>query len=563
MLLALPFVRRHGDGGGRMQARVESFTLVGIEAVPVEVQVSVDNGYPITTIVGLAGKAIRESLDRITAAFHGAGFGTPDRRVTVNLAPAELPKEGSALDLAIALGILAALGIFPAGALDGIAVAGELSLDGEVRPVRGALAMALAASRLCRRVLLLPAGNLAEAREVERLVAVPVRSLVETVERLREGRWAKDIDWGATRPASGTWAEPAVPPDLASHEPDFAEIRGQTAAKRALEVAAAGGHNLLLSGPPGAGKTLLAQRLSGILPPLGREESLEVTLVHSVAGLLRPGSGLVRARPFRAPHHTVSGPGLVGGGAVPRPGEVSLAHGGVLFLDEMPEFRAQVLNLLRQPLEEGTVRVVRVGRTVSFPCRFMLVGAMNPCPCGFLGHPRKPCKCTPRQVQLYRARLSGPLLDRIDMHVEVPAVTARELLCAPRGRERTSCEGAGSAGRPGARNSQGRSGDDSTIIRQRVENARATQQRRFEGRSRVRANADMGLAELDAFCRLDLESTALLQKAVESFSLSARAAHRALRVARTIADLAGSGVVQLEHIAEAVQYQAPDRAMLV
>ena len=364
-----------------MQARVESFTLVGIEAVPVEVQVSVDNGYPITTIVGLAGKAIRESLDRITAAFHGAGFGTPDRRVTVNLAPAELPKEGSALDLAIALGILAALGIFPASALEGIAVAGELSLDGEVRPVRGALAMALAASRRCRKVLLLPAGNLAEAREVERLVALPVRSLVETVERLREGRWEKDIDWGATRPASGTWSEPAVPPGPASHEPDFAEIRGQTAAKRALEVAAAGGHNLLLSGPPGAGKTLLAQRLSGILPPLGREESLEVTLVHSVAGLLRPGSGLVRSRPFRAPHHTVSGPGLVGGGAVPRPGEVSLAHGGVLFLDEMPEFRAQVLNLLRQPLEEGTVRVVRVGRTVSFPCRFMLVGAMNPCGC--------------------------------------------------------------------------------------------------------------------------------------------------------------------------------------
>jgi magnesium chelatase family protein len=549
-----------------MQARVESFTLVGIEAVPVEVQVSVDNGYPVTTIVGLAGKAIRESLDRITAAFHGAGFGTPDRRVTVNLAPAELPKEGSALDLAIALGMLAALGVFPAGALDGIAVAGELSLDGEVRPVRGALAMALAASRLRRRALLLPAGNLAEAREVERLAAFPVRSLVETVDRLREGRWENEIDRDASRPVSATGPEPAGPPGPPSHEPDFADIRGQAAAKRALEVAAAGGHNLLLSGPPGAGKTLLAQRLSGILPPLAREESLEVTLVHSVAGLLRPGAGLVQARPFRAPHHTVSGPGLVGGGAVPRPGEVSLAHGGVLFLDEMPEFRAQVLNLLRQPLEEGTVRVVRVGRTVSFPCRFMLVGAMNPCPCGFLGHPRKPCKCTPRQVQLYRARLSGPLLDRIDMHVEVPAVTARELLRTPRhgasspvGRERTSCEGAASPDRAERHHDSTPSSDDSATIRQRVGDAREIQQRRFVDRPRVRANADMGLADLGAYCRLGLESTALLQKAVESFSLSARAAHRCLRVARTIADLHGTEEIALEHVAEAVQYQVLER----
>ncbi len=514
-----------------MQARVDSFTLSGIEAVPIEVQVSVDNGYPITTIVGLAGKAIRESLDRITAAFHGAGFGTPDRRVTVNLAPAELPKEGSALDLAIALGMLAALGIIRAEALAGLTVAGELSLDGEVRPVRGALAMALTTARLRRRALLLPAGNVAEAREVERLDVFAVRSLIETVERLRNGGWGKDEVGLPGRPLPVSRLPSADP------EPDFAEIRGQEAAKRALEVAAAGGHNVLLSGPPGAGKTLLAQRLSGILPPLGHEESLEVTLVHSVAGLLPPGSGRMRARPFRAPHHTVSGPGLVGGGAIPRPGEVSLAHGGVLFLDEMPEFRAQVLNLLRQPLEEGTVRVVRVGRTVSFPCRFMLVGAMNPCPCGFLGHPRKPCKCTPHQIRVYKSRISGPLMDRMDMHVEVPAVSAR-VITAP-----------------------GASGEESSAaIRQRVEAARRVQRRRLRTYPTCTCNAQMGIRELAELCQVDEATRAFLQKAIESLSLSARAAHRSLRVARTIADLGVSDRIQLEHVAEAVQYQAFERS---
>ena len=370
------------QSGGVMQARVESFTLVGIEAVPVEVQVSVDNGYPVTTIVGLAGKAIRESLDRITAAFHGAGFGTPDRRVTVNLAPAELPKEGSALDLAIALGMLAALGVFPARSLDGIAVAGELSLNGEVRPVRGALAMALAASRLRRRGRSSsPRANLAEAR---RWSGCGVPGAVAGGDRgAAAGRPMGRRRRGAGRqPAPARCGPPWLPARPAAYRCPMDQLclrRNPTSPRDDYSRGAGSrrsarwrwrrpvGTTFSSAARPGRARPSSRSGSPGILPPLGREESLEVTLVHSVAGLLRPGSGRLAAPPFRAPHHTVSGPGLVGGGAIPRPGEVSLAHGGVLFLDEMPEFRAQVLNLLRQPLEEGTVRVVRVGRTVSFP----------------------------------------------------------------------------------------------------------------------------------------------------------------------------------------------------
>lgn len=365
-----------------MQALVESFTLLGIEAVPVEVQVSVGSGYPVTTIVGLPDKAVRESLDRIYAAFHSSDLGKPDQRVTVNLAPAELRKEGSSFDLAIALAILAAWEKFPAAALRGLPVAGELALNGEIRPVRGALAMALAAVRLGRKHLILPEGNQAEAKDVGEVRIHPLRSLAETMRCLRTGRFVPPPPLrlvgvaGSTPVQSPGFVQTRLPGVETS--PDYSQVRGQHAARRALEVTAAGGHNLLMVGPPGAGKTLLAQRLPGILPPLSAGESLEVTLIHSVAGLLKPGTDRIRARPFRAPHHTVSGPGLIGGGAIPKPGEVSLAHGGVLFLDEMPEFRPPVLNLMRQPLEEGWVRVVRSGRTVAFPCRFMLIGAMNP-----------------------------------------------------------------------------------------------------------------------------------------------------------------------------------------
>ncbi len=381
-----------------MLAIVHTFTLVGVEAVPVEVQVSVDDGYPLTAIVGLPDKAVRESLERIHASFHSVGVSTPSRRITVNLAPAELRKEGAALDLAIALGMLAALGLIPAAALGGRFFAGELALNGELRPIRGALAMALAAARAQRSELVVPAENEVEAAAVPGVRVRPLRTLAEAIERAR-GRGAEQAGregpggqgergrrWGSRGEEKGADADASGPEapvrsSLEGGDPaalDLAQIRGQAAARRALEIAAAGGHNLLLCGPPGAGKTLLAQRLPGILPPLDREESLEASVVHSVAGLLPAGSGLLRSRPFRSPHHTITGPGLVGGGAIPRPGEVSLAHGGVLFLDEMPEFRSQVLNLLRQPLEDGTVRLVRAGRTVAFPCRFMLVGAMNP-----------------------------------------------------------------------------------------------------------------------------------------------------------------------------------------
>ncbi len=542
-MLADPFDTDAREPVGQGRATVETFTLVGIEAVSVEVQVSVDSGYPQVSLVGLPDTSVRESRERISAAFRSSGLRLPDRHVTVNLAPAELRKEGSGLDLPIALGILLASGQVPADALRATPVSGELALDGSVRAVRGALSMALAAEASHRRRLILPEANLAEAVGVGDVRLVPVSSLSEIVAALNGGEPLKEV-------VATTAVDPSTPvPEAAARRREYVDltrIRGQAGPRRALEIAAAGGHNLLFVGPPGAGKSLLAQALPGILPRLDPREALEATVVHSVAGLLAPGARRLTERPFRAPHHSITGAGLVGGGAWPRPGEISLAHRGVLFLDELPEFRGSVLDLLRQPLEEGTISLVRAGRSVRLPCRFQLVAAMNACPCGFTGHPRRACRCTPHQVASYQGRIGGPLLDRLDLHVDAPPVTAQELMGASDERSEIA-------------SSESISAESSATVRARVEAARELQRARFADREGVFCNAQMGLVDLERHVRLAPKPHGMLHAAADRFSLSARAVHRSLRVARTIADLAESEEIEARHVIEAIGYRMLDR----
>ncbi len=501
-----------------MLASLRSAAVFGVDAYPVQIEVDVSFGLPHFTMVGLPDATVRESRDRVRSAIRNSGYEFPPYRITVNLAPADVRKAGSSFDLPIALGLLATSGLVTRRAVDDTVILGELSLDGAINGIRGVLPIAVAARRLGLKRLLLPPQNAAEACVVDGLQVCIVRSLPEAVEAIN-------------RPESAPLATVATrtTPPMPTTDGDLADVRGQLLPRRALEVAAAGGHNLLMTGPPGAGKTMLARRLSTVLPPLTFEESLECTAIHSVAGTLPAGAGLLGERPFRAPHHTISNVALVGGGAIPRPGEISLAHHGVLFLDEMPEFDRRVLEVLRQPLEEGRVTIARAARTAVFPARFVLVAAMNPCPCGFRGEERRTCLCTPSQVARYRGRLSGPLRDRIDLIVEVAAVPVSLIADAV-------------------------PGETSAVVRQRVRSARQIQLARY-GADGPRANSELRGAAVARFCRPDAEGRTLLTHAVEKIGLSARGYDRVLKVARTIADLVGARDVASDHVAEALQYR--------
>jgi magnesium chelatase family protein len=510
-----------------MLSKILSASIIGIDAYTVEVEVDITSkGLPHFSMVGLPDAAVKESRDRVRAALKNIGFHFPLKQITVNLAPADLKKEGSAFDLPIAIGITAAEGVLEINSVDGYLFTGELSLDGRMKPVQGALSIAMKARELGLKGLILPEENAPEAAVVKGIPVYGLKSLPDVIEFLKDGKNRLPFEIDVFKAMH----------ENSAYEEDFLEVKGQEHTKRAFEVAAAGGHNLLMIGPPGSGKTMLARRLATILPGMTFDEALETTKIHSVAGLLKDRQSLLAIRPFRSPHHTISDVALIGGGQIPKPGEVSIAHHGVLFLDELPEFKRNVLEVLRQPLENGEVTVSRAIASITYPASFMLVAAMNPCPCGFWGDPRHQCTCTPGQIHRYRHKVSGPLLDRIDIHIEVPAVPYKDL-------------------------ANEYSGEKSEDIRKRVVDARDIQTKRFEHDRKVYANGQMKTRHIKKYCRVTPDAQTLLDSAMQKLGLSARAYTRILKVSRTIADLDASEDIQSHHISEAIQYRTLDRGM--